>query len=226
MDQKTDSTGKLIFKPLSEGLGFQPFSDGLPYENSTNVTRTAAPSATLSSAPPLQAVPQQSIATEKQTLGEVSKKAQKPAAQQKARTMDQPDPGSGVFWIARFLGASLDAFISLILVLSSVIVVSANTDFDLLAILSEDASGVSQGIFFLSCYALVVVQDVFLGTSLGKRFFRLELTGGTQKVFFRSLLLPFLWIATPLSFLWSVGTRKRSLLWDSIAGVTVTWMPR
>lgn len=206
---------KMIFKPLSEGLGFQPFSEGLPYQP-VATRKGAMPDR--DSSPPLLGVQEVRV----EPLEAVPRKVAS------ARSVDlrgvQPEPGAVVYWLARCLGFCLDGFISVILILSAIIVISANTDLDLLMILTGPESLTALFVFAVACYSLVSAQEIFLSTTLGKRFFRLELRGRSSALFLRSALFPVLGIFLPIQWLAALATKKRVLWHDGLSGTSVQWM--
>lgn len=240
----------LEFKPITEGLGFHPFADGLPYApgSKTTTSHQATPTKTktehrapvsgvgataASIARPMR-LPQPAVATRAVTAGPAASPAafltpqqaqQVAAATQVAHELNPAlQPYGFVYMFERVAAYSLDSA----LILAGL---AAGTSFYLAnfaipstrEMTTQDLAYVMLVVGSLH-WALMTFQEVAFGATLGKRIFGLRLPGSAAGVFLRSFFfLPSLGFAC-LGLVSALFDSRRRCLHDLITDIQpVRW---
>ncbi len=208
-DYHSDQEGQIQFKPLSTGLGFHPFSDGLPYapQSKNPQVARATGSGAVSAGPPTFQFP-------------------KPEAPAKAHAATAAKPVAPLSVVPAFgwsyLPRRVFAFAFDLLVQSSIIAIGASYYFweqDIRPeVLLNPSVGFVVALFLaLGNWALITLQETFIGTTLGKWLFGLTLGGTIGHRFLRAFFfLPSVGFLG-LGVLWSVVDRRKRCWHDWVA---------
>lgn len=205
---------KLDFKPAHRGLGFHPFSDGLPY------TPSGATVAGPIRVSPAIALPQP-ITVRGRPLAELkTQTVAQPQAEAHPQAMAQPqipEPKLGVIYVgSRMTAFAIDLIVHpafSMLVLMGVTVLRGHEPMVLFG------AGVLEVALLFSITlgaVLMMAQEVVLGSSPGKRIVGLRLNGSSAAIFMRSFFFipSVLFMGTGL--LWALFNRQRRC-WHDLA---------
>jgi hypothetical protein len=202
---------EIQFKPITEGLGFHPFSDGLPYasQNTTPVKKPSPPSMPMGTGAVAAGRPQflnpsftpPSVPSTK-VPGHYTKApnpyavhlplTQSPLTPQSLQTpISSPQWSTPVFRIGysleRAFGFLIDTAFNLSLAATVLSFALIKTDIELLQSVSS-SSLILSGVFVYLCnWAAIAGQEVAFGTSLGKRVFGLSIPGTGSDAFIRAV---------------------------------------
>ena len=244
MENKSPKNTEIQFKPLSDGLGFHPFSDGLPYAPVTKGPKTQGTGA-VSAGPPGVArsitspnpnpnsnsnkvtpkqIPQVSVpvarpdvSSEKPLQGSVQSRVPQPLSQ----VEEEWRPGF-VYVLERMVAYFIDLFVAISLYGCGMAGLIAWQIVDPRLFLTQEILIVGTGTFLGFHLFLLVFQEMFLGTTLGKRIFKLELSGNSFSILLRSLCFVFSVGFFGLGLIWSLFDSKRRCLHDVISGIQPT----
>lgn len=197
------------FQAINSGLGFHPFSDGLPYAPVSKATKTQ-PRPTLPpfSREPVSREPKKDLSTGAGAVAaghpsmvlpkrpvSVEPRVSVPVAAPKAVPKTAPIPPVfsevryGFFYsFKRVLAYALDSVLNISLLVTGLSFGLLNQDISPDMLLNP---GVILASFFfvgLFNWAIMSAQEVAFGTSVGKRVFGLALQGKTSTIFLRALL--------------------------------------
>ena len=204
------------FKPLTDGLGFHPFADGLPYAPAGKATATTGTGAT-SAGRPQFVYPSPAVTAAAKTASRVAVPSLPNLGSNVDETVDRirrelesiqtgrleqarvnasniqalqsglrVEHGLG-YSVERAFAFLLDSAFNLSIFASVLSTALISTDVNHLQSLSSFAM-ISVGVFLFVCnWALIAAQEVAFGTSIGKRIFGLRLNGNGLECFVRSL---------------------------------------
>ncbi len=245
MVERNEEKIKLKFEPITEGLGFHPFSDGLPYApTSTAPTAKRPPSemgtgavaagpATFvtNSSPRRVSVP---VATPKPVLEPrmpaaplmpaqpgrstiVARTGMSAHAAPKAQLETRFESSYGfVYLLKRVLAYALDTVLNITLCATALSMALVNQNIAPEELLSPGVVLMATLFVTIFSWALVTAQEVAFGTSVGKRVFGLAIEGGASAAFLRAFFfLPSAGFAG-LGLLWAVFDRKRRCWHDLV----------
>ncbi len=204
---KTDSKSEILFKPITEGLGFHPFSDGLPYAPIAKGPKIHPPTETQGGpfgaqvAGPAQFItrsipsrvsspaPQISVPVAKVPVQEISPSLSEKLAAS-ARNAGAP-PVNGSFGFAysvkRVFAYFLDMTINGILFAAALGSFVIKQDFNLEVLMNPSVILLLALVFGFANWFFISFQEIFFKTSLGKRIFGLGLYGSGTQRFLRAL---------------------------------------
>lgn len=224
---------QLYFKPINEGLGFHPFSDGLPYAPVSKKSRSNGVGATAAGTPLFaktlpKIAPAPKPEPTPQSLGlgvgnipvasAVLAPAAAPAPQPQnslptvAEVLSQASTYGMGYVTRRILAHLLDTGLNLGLCAAGLSAVMLKQDLSPDLLLSPGvALGAVLFVLFFN-WSLIASQEIAFGTSFGKRMFGLAIPGGTTTLIFRSIL-----------FLPSIGLCGLGLLWSLFDGQKRCW---
>lgn len=203
---------KIQFKPLHEGMGFHPFSDGLPYApeskartSATAPTRSAA-GASSAGRPRFQATPSTNptLSTPLKTARQLQApqvasrpvaapvalraKAVAQAPQKSSIPAPQSEPTPEVLLRTRFFAYLLDSVVHAGFWLATNIAALVLFHFQLdLTILKENTAQFAL-FFIFSQWIFIALQEVLFENSIGKSFFDLEFKRNHGSLFLRSIV--------------------------------------
>jgi len=210
-EQNTKSD--IEFKPLTQGLGFHPFADGLPYapngrnapgQNPTLSKGTGAVAAGNPSfsyprtQPAIQSTPMTNPSIDR------IRKELEVLAQARARQNTPPvsvvsTPVSAVshlnfksfgmgYSFARVAAYFIDSAFNLSICAAILSTALVSKDIEALGLYQLKPLLIAGTFLFLCNWSLIAAQEVAFGTSLGKRIFGLKLEGTGMEVFMRAVL--------------------------------------
>lgn len=239
---ETDKTeNELEFKPLTDGLGFHPFSNGMPYAPvRPKASPTSPASATGSGAiaggkPVFHYAPQFHPRTI--TAPPLAPLAPLPSHVLPSTPLAPLEiPKSQGLLTYRLLGFITDTGINFILGLLALTLLfwkESNGVFSSLSSISSvSESVIIVGLLFLSLlnWSLITAQEVVFRTSLGKRLFNLilkdsgtssELPPSPLRILLRSVLCVFSMTLAGLGILWAAFDSKGRTWHDLATGIEV-----
>lgn len=228
--QKNDDI-KLDFKPLSEGLGFHPFANGLPYAPVTKKETprpqgSPAPQSYMTGAgavaagparyvPATPGVPRVSVpVAQLQSQAQTSTQAQ---AQQQLEAMPQLEAEFGfVYLFKRVLAYGIDLTLNVALCATAMSLVLVRQDVDPMLVANPGVL-ILTGVFLIFFnWALITAQEIAFGTTIGKRIFGLALQGSVSALFLRAFFfLPSIGFGG-VGILWALFDRKRRCWHDIV----------
>jgi hypothetical protein len=194
----------LQFKPLSEGLGFHPYSNGLPYSPPKRDTSRGV--GAVAAGKPSFAFPQQTV------------KVTTTAAPIVAKTPQLEIELGWGYLAKRFFAFFVDSFINIVLG-STALVVSLWKEGGTLDFFQPGIFLITVSFLLFFNWALTTAQEVAFGTSIGKKFFGLSLEGTAIATLVRAIFfIPgALFLGTGV--LWAVLDSNRRGFHDIISGI-------
>lgn len=192
--------GEIQFKPLTDGLGFHPFADGLPYApaSKTPTTGTGAVAAGrpvfVNPVPARPVDPTVAIIKKELEAFAAEKAAEKsrpavaqPAPQIQTKAVTFRRHGLG-YVLQRFFAYVIDSSFNLSVCAAVLSTAMLSEDIDSLGLYRPSALLFAALFLFFCNWALIAAQEVAFGTSLGKRIFGLKLHGSAMETFVRAVL--------------------------------------
>jgi hypothetical protein len=193
--------GKIKFKPLHEGMGFHPFSDGLPYAPESKSKPQMGTGATAAGRPrfttqlPPQVRPQLKTARQLQTpTGSIvpsSRPAQvsRPTPSKVSAVKASPAPASESRLIrqrcfAYLLDSVIHAGFWIGTNLAALLLFHFQIDFGIV----RDSLPQFLLFFILSQWIFIALQELLFENSIGKAFFNLEFQRNHKSLFLRSVV--------------------------------------
>lgn len=194
MEQKKS---EIQFKPITPGLGFHPFSDGLPY---APVVKSSTPMGTgaVAAGPPKMVFP---VARPRVPLQAAIPKKESRAQEPAPPLLPVSSFGWG-YLIKRMFAYLLDGTANTLLCVLTLGFVYYQQGLDPELLLNPGLIFLISIFLFCFNWALITAQEVAFGTSFGKRTFGLVLRGKTGTIFWRGVF-----------FLMSVGFFGMGLIW-------------
>lgn len=203
---------KVEFKPLTSGLGFHPFSDGLPYAPvSPGAPRKVT---TPSTGVGATAAGNPSFITRESILSTAS-------IQTTPAGVTKPTFGF-LYLVSRVLAYLLDTGLNLVLAGGCFAAVLWNQKIQTDSLFNSNVLLIAGLFFFAFSWAIITAQEIAFGTSLGKRIFRLTLTGNATTIFLRSFFfLPSIGFIG-VGIIWSLFDSKKRCWHDLIVNLQPT----
>lgn len=181
---------KISFKPIHEGMGFHPFSEGLPYAPQAKQESKPKPTAPAISSYGRGAVSAgaPSFATPKTTRQILQKNIQPVAAEKPKMPVNKTENNESILR-KRFFAYLMDTVIHLGFWISINLVAIFAFHFELdMALLEKNWFGFAL-FFIFSQWFFIAMQELLFENSLGKLFFGLEFKRNRNSFFGSSLLL-------------------------------------
>lgn len=221
------SEPQLKFKSLSDGLGFHPFENGLPYTPSTP-QREGAPQGTgaVTAGRPSFVFPE-TIKAAPVLAPQVLQPRINPsvdAATTQASAIT-PKTGSltpelGLEYVAkRFFAFFIDSLINCSLGIGALLASLWNEGISAEYFLNADIWLATLAFLLFFNWALITAQEVALGCSLGKKLFGLSVEGSASAVLVRALFFIPSLLVFGLGLLWMAFDSNRRGLHDLISGI-------
>jgi uncharacterized RDD family membrane protein YckC len=179
----------LEFKPVNPGIGFHPFSEGLPYQAPTPPAGPSQGSGAVAAGPPRYAPPQK----------QMPKPAPFPVPVPKQEPpVPQPEPRlefSSYYFPKRILSQLFDLCLNTALVAGALVLVLWQMKIPLSTLVEPGVGEILAGFLIAFHVAISISQQVAFHTTLGMRIFGLRLTQdlqepSTSRILLRSLLFP------------------------------------
>lgn len=242
-DRKSPSS-EINFKAVHEGLGFHPFSDGLPYAPVSKrarerpfpgngagaqvagpvsvspaitrpMPRVNVPVATAAVAPSAASIPT--------SLGiptSYRPHAGTPTPREAAKSAEPSTfqaPSLGMVYLSkRLMAYVLDTALNLSAVVAALSFVLVRNDVNPEALVSSGVVLLTAVFLAFFNWAVITAQEIAFGTSIGKRVFGLALQGSASAIFLRAFFfLPSVGFAG-LGLLWALFNRERRC-WHDVA---------
>lgn len=207
---------EIRFKPLTDGLGFHPFEDGLPYAPANAPKKSSGTGATAAGRPQFAYPTQKSVtppqynapgssptyssplpsspvdATAEKIRRELEsiqlqRLDQARAMAERAKAPLEVTYGLG-YSLVRVFAFLLDSAFNLSICASILSSALLSTEVDNFKSITDPAL-ITVGVFLFLCnWALLAAQEVAFGTTIGKRIFGLKLDGTGVECLIRSLL--------------------------------------
>ena len=205
--EKHKADTPLSFKPLTEGLGFHPFSDGLPYaplrKNRTPTTGGGA----VAAGPPSFARPTK--------LNQATQKAEtdKPLLREETFGFS--------YLFKRMIAYFIDSFfnISVCVIALTYILIHEDIRIESLVI-GPDLAFLIVTFLFVFNWALITAQEVTFRSSLGKRIVSLQLSGSSaSKLLLRSFLFILSGFFCGIGLLWGLFDKQKRCWHDVVTDI-------
>lgn len=198
---------EIQFKPLTDGLGFHPFADGLPYAPTSKsqtpttgtgavaagrpqfVTQRAAPIAIHPTpvAPAIERIRKELEILSKEKISEPTFSRVPPAPVKTYSPQITVRYGIG-YSLQRFFAYFIDSAFNLSICAAVLSTALLSADLESFALYNPQAIAIAGLFLFLCNWSLIAAQEVAFGTSLGKKIFGLKLNGTGTEVFVRAIL--------------------------------------
>lgn len=233
----------LKFKTVNEGLGFHPFSNGLPYapiSKKPAPQKTAVPLTQTTPTTHIPPRPSKPMGTGAEAAG-IPRFITPPSSSSSPRinvpVAPQKQPISPVqtaftekfgatYLMRRVAAYILDSIIHLTLTAAIIGfgLWKTGTTINVLSSLNSIAAlAIFTGLFH---WALMTAQEVVLHTTLGKRAFGLKVSGTPGRLFMRSLLSPVSIAFFGVGLIWAMFDPDRRCWHDMATGVQPTELTR
>jgi RDD family len=202
------------FKALTDGLGFHPFSNGLPYAPITpQSTPRPAPKPNFESGTGAYSAGRPTfVTTQRVQVQRAAPQAQTLVAKAPPLLPIQP-PHYGFEYIARrFLAYFVDSFLNMSLGAGTLFLVLWKQDSNLESLLNPSILVISALFLMFFNWAMITAQEVAFHTSVGKKFFGLQLHGSLGAILMRAILF------VPSSAVFGLG-----VLWILFSGNGRCW---
>jgi hypothetical protein len=214
MPQNESKEKEIQFKALSDGLGFHPFANGLPYSPPTGKTQ------------PEEKKPDFSKGTGAYSAGRPSfvypkAPAAKPAAPAVApKPLLQTDQTLGFeYLLKRVLSFMVDSFLNILL--SSAILGfclwSQSNNFDFM--MNSGVLVISACFLLFFNWAMITSQEILFHTSIGKKLFGLRLQGSLGAILGRAVLFIPSAAFFGLGVIWAAFNKDRVTWYDAATGI-------
>ncbi len=238
----SDKPSELQFRPLHEGLGFHPFSDGLPYAPAVPTTRkpepmgtgavaagparpVRAPIAAPTSIPaprmpslhaPKPAIPLMAVGSTAvaATTGAATTGVTAAIPQPSAPRIEKNFGWS--YPVARSFAFLFDLIFNLVLTATAVTVGLAFADLEPWFLLEGELAAMTLFFLVAFCWALMATQEIALKTTLGKRLVGLKLRGSTAAIFLRAFFFIPSVAFGGVGILWALFDRDKRC-WHDVA---------
>jgi hypothetical protein len=231
---KSSTSSDLLFRPITEGLGFHPFSDGLPYapiaknprpampnQNATSSPVSPGAGATVAGPPRIAQLQKPSFPISQVPIRQISVPVAKiptPLELAEQDSLEESPPGFS-YLFKRIMAYSLDGILSVVvgLMLLGAYLWQQNSNPELLFNFSVIA--VIAGFLLVFNWFSVTIQEVVFRTSIGKRMFGLMLPGNRFKLFLRALLFITSIASFGMGLIWSLFDRQKCCWHDRFVGI-------
>jgi RDD family len=202
---------EIQFKALSDGLGFHPFANGLPYSPPANKIQPEKKP---------EKKPDFSTGTGAYTAGRPSFVYPSQVAPVAAKPLLQTDQRLGFeYLLKRVLAFFVDSFLNILL--SSAILGfclwSQSNNFDFM--MNTGVLVISACFLIFFNWAMITSQEILFHTSIGKKLFGLRLQGSLGAILGRAVLFIPSALFFGLGVLWAAFTKNRMTWYDAATGI-------
>lgn len=220
---------KLKFKPLNKGLGFHPFSDGLPYAQNLNKGAGAVQAGPARFAFP-PAAAKSTVTTALRPVESVSSAPRLPTPPLPVRQVGaasiaaSPDPSPkieiasyGFFYLLkRVIAYSFDSVLNIGLCLGGLVFALYRMNMDLTQLGNVEIIFAGGMFLLLFNWALISAQEIAFHTSVGKKLMGLRVSGAPAAIFLRSFFFLISFAFLGLGLIWSLFDQRRRC-WHDVA---------
>jgi uncharacterized RDD family membrane protein YckC len=224
---------EIEFRPLTPGLGFHPFSDGLPYaplkkKNTTTTGTGAVAAGPATFAKTLPTLAPRTIATPRVSVPVATPVVQQAApAPSTSTAFNSPtsaakpfaEPAYGfVYLVKRSLAYIIDSSLNTALLATALSLVLVNQNIQPDALMNAGVMLLTILFFVLFNWALITAQEIAFGSSVGKRIFGLTIRGSTSAIFLRAFFfLPSAGFCA-LGLIWALFDKRKRCWHDLVVG--------
>jgi hypothetical protein len=207
---------EIQFKALSDGLGFHPFANGLPYTPPANKIQPEEKKPDFSSGAGAYTAGRPSFVYPKAT----EKSVVQAAAPVVAKPLLQADQTLGFeYLLKRVLSFLVDSFLNILL--SSAILGfclwSQSNNFDFM--MNPGVLVISACFLIFFNWAMITSQEILFHTSIGKKLFGLRLQGSLGAILGRAVLFIPSAAFFGLGVVWAAFNKNRMTWYDSATGI-------
>jgi hypothetical protein len=229
-----EKDGEISFKAISKGLGFHPFSDGLPYAPASNTNpeksssrgmgATAAGRPTFAKSIPLVSDRPKNPAPKPYIAPSPLTKTVPPAPsveQTRSLLMSQvPTEAYGfTYLLKRSCAYAVDTIIHCVLGGGALIAIADYQRLNLNLLFSPGVILVFVAFLAVLNWALITAQEIVFGATIGKKTFGLYLEGSTGTILLRSVGFIFSVAFSGVGIVWALFDSKRRCWHDVVSGV-------
>lgn len=222
------------FKPVTPGLGFHPFSDGLPYapiRPQPKRPELASGTGAVAAGPPRIAAPRRAPTATQQAVRTAAATAARLPAPAARISAPSPEPtileSYGLGYLARRAAAYLiDSALNLSACAAAFAIVIAGMDIPLAVAESTDTIALFAVFLLVFNWALITAQEVAFRTTVGKHLFRMTLDSGAAAIFLRAFYFPIGVAFFGVGLVWGLFNRKRRLWHDVMVDAQPTEIAR
>lgn len=204
---------KIRFKPLNKGLGFHPFSDGLPY---APVTKAPQSPPTIMGTGAVAAGPARIVLPQK------PRPIAKTIEPSKAET---PHYGL-IYLIHRTIAYSIDTGLNIVLCLGGLRLALWKMHVPFSKILTLETMFILILFLMILNWALIAAQEIAFGTTIGKRLFGLTLDGGAAVIFLRSFFFAISFCFMGAGLLWAIFDKNKKCWHDAAVNIQPEYITR
>lgn len=236
MEKERQQNEPLEFKPLSSGLGFHPFANGLPYTPKSgpqspaspsidrpefrNGTGAAAAGAPRFALPPKRPLTLTTVSAASSSVSAVTNRSVTASAQSKPTEPGVETahadtvPGMG-YLLSRTLAYGIDTLFNTLLTFIGLCFAFGGFRYSTLRpILTPEMMILAAlGIMVLN-WALITAQELLFHTTFGKKVFGLELQGRPAQIILRAVLFVPSTLCFGIGIFWSLFDSKRACWHD------------
>ncbi len=202
-----NSNTPLNFKPLSKGLGFHPYENGLPY------------SPTKSAPAPAPAPAPRTSGTGAVAAGSPTFVFPKTTAKIVPATLPEVPKLGWNYLTKRVLAFSIDSFVNMSLAFGVLITSLWQEDVSLGFFFNPSVFLITAGFLLFFSWALTTAQEVAFGTSIGKKICGLSMEGSALATVVRALFFIPSFLCLGLGVLWAGVDSNRRGFHDLISGI-------
>lgn len=184
---------EIRFAPVTDGLGFHPFSEGLPYAPAAKPSLTGTGAVAAGTPRFATQIPQVALPV----------------------IPSMPVPGIG-YLFKRVAAYGIDSALNVTLSGVALVFVFMRLGLQYESLLRADAAILTAAFLGVLNWALIAAQEIAFGTSFGKRVFRLALDGSATAIFLRSFFFAASVAFFGVGLVWSVLNRRRRCWHDMI----------
>jgi len=221
---------ELSFQPLSAGLGFHPFSDGLPYApvvknqmSQGSGAVAAGPAKFVAQLPQVSKAVPSSPAVATPFVAQVPVVPTQPALsalkeELSAEPLFETQFGLG-YLLKRVLAYVVDTSVNLTLCIGALAYALTKQSLSPDALINPGVILIVAIFLLFFNWALITAQEVAFGTSAGKRLFRLMLDGPSSTILLRAFFFIPSSAFCGLGLLWALFSNKRRCWHDTASGL-------
>lgn len=213
----------LKFKTVTDGLGFHPFADGLPYAPHSKVHAGGKNAQhfsdkAVSREAPRTETKQQPVAPTPTLTAKPTAKIQPPVFQKQWIEKNILVEPTAFYGFKRFFAFVLDTLTNLCMVSLGLTLVTEITGIALDGSEPKEFFILSGVLFLILNHTLITLQELLFNTSFGKHFIGLKFEAGSGRIFARAILFPLSILPAGLGILYMFFDPKKRMLHDLLSG--------
>ena len=215
------------FRPITDGLGFHPFSDGMPYSpvkkgvtptihQTPSLSKVGMGSGAVSAGAPQFAKSLPEILSTQPKA--VEQKAEETVPLQPVAPQEAFNPGL-IYLFQRVMAFFLDQVILGILFITALSSLVSYHFMGAEVLTNTEALIVASIAFAITSWTITTAQEVILGSTIGKRLFRLGFERRPLRILIRSILFVPCLLFLGLGMILALFNSRRACLHDLLAGI-------